>query len=85
MRKLLFTVSLLLIFSSTAMGGDSVEDNCKDTISFSTAEVFVDSNKDDLVAYQIGIRYDKNWRVEWMGSKNLPFMTGPALKGGILS
>jgi hypothetical protein len=88
MRKLLFTVSLLLIFSSTAMGGDSVEDNCKDTISFSTAEVFVDSNKDDLVAYQIGIRYDKN-RIKIVGLEGgvdgfqkPPFYDRAGLEGG---
>lgn len=60
MRKLLFIVSLLMILTSTAIGSDSLEDNCKDTISFRTVEVSVDSNEDALAAYQIGIRYNKD-------------------------
>ena len=60
MRKLLFTVSLLILFTSTAIGSDSGKDNCKDIISFRTVEVSVDSNEEALAAYQIGIRYDRD-------------------------
>ena len=88
MRKLLFTASLLILFTSTAIGSDPGEDNCKDTISFRTVEVSVDSNEESLAAYQIGIRYDRKIiKIVGLeggidGFKKPPFYDRAGLEGG---
>jgi hypothetical protein len=58
MRVFFLIISFVFIISTSAFAG-SQEEDCKGKISFSTAEVYVDSNKDKLAAYQIDIKYDK--------------------------
>jgi hypothetical protein len=59
MRVFFLIISLILIISATAFAGSQDEEDCKVKISFSTADVYVDSSKDALAAYQIDIKYDK--------------------------
>ena len=88
MKKLLFTVSLFLIFTSTALAGDSGEVNCKGKINFRTVEISVDSKKNSLAAYQIDIRYDKdNVKVVGLeggsdGFNKPPYYDRAGLEGG---
>ncbi|MBN1906636.1 MAG: hypothetical protein JW927_16255 [Deltaproteobacteria bacterium] len=58
MRVYFLIISLVFIISAHALAG-SAEEDCNGKISFSTAEVYVDSNKEALAAYQIDIKYDK--------------------------
>lgn len=58
MRVYFLIISLVFIISAHALAGNE-EEECKGKISFSTADVYVDSSKDALAAYQIDIRYDK--------------------------
>ena len=88
MKKLLFTISLFFIFTSTVLAGDSEKNDCKGKVSFRTAEVSVDSNKDELAAYQIDIRYDKD-KIKIVGLeggtdgfKKPPFYDRTGLEGG---
>ncbi len=88
MKKLLFIISLLFIFHSTALAGDPDKSDCRGKVSFRTAEVSVDSSKNELAAYQIDIRYDKD-KIKIVGLeggtdgfKNPPFYDRAGLEGG---
>ena len=88
MKKLLLTVSLFLIFTSTVFAGVSEEDNCKNIINFRTVDICVDSKANSLAAYQIDIRYDKE-KIKVVGLEggsdgfnNPPFYDRAGLEGG---
>jgi hypothetical protein len=59
MRAFFLIISFVFIMSTSAFAGSQGEDGCKGKFSFRTADVYVDSNKDALAAYQIDIKYDK--------------------------
>ncbi len=88
MKKILFTASLFLFFTSTALAGVSEEDNCQDTINFRTVDISVDSKTNSLAAYQIDIRYDKD-KIKVVGLEggsdgfnDPPFYDRAGLEGG---
>jgi hypothetical protein len=58
MRVFFLIISFVLIISSSTLAG-TPEEECKNKVGFSTAEVYIDSSSDALAAYQIDIRYDK--------------------------
>ena len=88
MKKLLFTLSVLFIFTSTVLADDSDETDCKEKINFRTVEISVDSKANSLAAYQIDIRYNKE-KIKIVGLeggsdgfKNPPFYDRAGLEGG---
>lgn len=88
MKKLLFTVSIFFIFTSSVMSKDLSNDDCKEKISFRTVDISVDSKTNLLAAYQIDIRYDKeNIKVVGLeggsnGFNNPPYYDRAGLEGG---
>jgi hypothetical protein len=58
-RVFLLVISFIFIIPSSVFAESDWEGDCKSKISFRTAEVYVDSDKDALAAYQIDIKYDK--------------------------
>jgi hypothetical protein len=87
MRVFFLIISYILIISA-AFAGSQDEEDCKGKISFSTVEVYVDSNIEALAAYQIDIKYDKN-KIKIVGLeggtdgfKKPPFYDQAGLEGG---
>ncbi len=87
MRIFLLIVSFIFIISASAFAG-SVDEDCKEKVNFSTAEVYVDSDKDALAAYQIDIKYNKD-KIKIVGFEGgidgfnkPPFYDQAGLEGG---
>jgi hypothetical protein len=87
MKVFFFIILFVLIASSSTLAG-SPEEECKGKISFSTADVYVDSNNDELAAYQIDIKYDKE-KIKIVGLEGgtggfnkPPFYDQAGLEGG---
>ena len=88
MKKIFFTMSLFLFFTSTVLAGVSEEENCQDAINFRAVDISVDSKTNSLAAYQIDIRYDKD-KVKVVGLEggsggfnDPPFYDRAGLEGG---
>lgn len=87
-RIFLLILSFIFILYSSLFAGNAEEEDCKSKISFRTAEVYVDSKKDALAAYQIDINYDKE-KIKIVGLeggtdgfKKPPFYDLAGLEGG---
>ncbi|GEM_PF-4642479 len=88
MKVFFLIISFVFIVSGSTLAGNIEEEECKGKISFSTADVYVDSNKDALAAYQIDIKYDKE-KIKIVGLeggtegfKKPPFYDQAGLEGG---
>jgi hypothetical protein len=87
MRGLILIISCIF-FISVSVFAESADEECKGKINFSTADVYVDSSKEALAAYQIDIRYDKE-KIKIVGLeggedgfKKPPFYDQAGLEGG---